>query len=68
VPVTNLLSRRALYGLAESRRCQALVLRNEALKQRAYRGARRYLGGQALEEALASLAQLHAEGFDTGID
>lgn len=66
--VTNRLSRRALDGLAESRRFQALVLRNAALKQRAYRGAGRYLGGETLEEALASLAQLHAEGFDTGID
>lgn len=66
VPVTNRLSRGALSSLAESRRHQALVERNEALERRAYRGAGRYLGGQTLEEALASLVRLHAEGFDTG--
>ncbi|MDQ3608415.1 MAG: proline dehydrogenase family protein [Actinomycetota bacterium] len=66
--VTNHLCRRALYGLAGSRRFQALVERNRLLERRAHRGAERYLGGQRLEEALASLARLHAEGFDTGID
>jgi proline dehydrogenase len=62
------LSRRALYGLAESRRLQALVQGNAVLEDLAYRGAARYLGGRALEEALATLARVHSEGFNTGID
>jgi proline dehydrogenase len=68
VPVLNRLSRRALYGLADSRRLQALVQGNAALKDRAYRAAARYLGGRVLEEAVAALPQLHSEGFKTGID
>ncbi len=68
MPVINRLGRRALYGLAQSRRFQALVQRNEVLERSAHRGAGRYLGGRTLEEALVSLVRLHGEGFDTGID
>jgi proline dehydrogenase len=68
VPVLNRLSRRGLYRLAESRRLRALVQGNAALDDRAYRGAARLLGGRVLEEMLATLARLHAEGFNTGVD
>ena len=64
----NRVSRRALYGLAESRRLQTPVHSNSLVERLASRGAERYLGGRTLEKALASLARLHAEGFDTGID
>ena len=60
--------RTLLAPRAESRRLQALVQGSTILEDRAYRGAARYLGGRALEEALATLARLHSEGFNTGVD
>lgn len=68
MPSINSVSRRALYGLAESSRFQGLVRRNETIERRAYRHAQHYLGGRTLDQALASLERLHAEGFDIGID
>lgn len=47
---------------------QALVQGHAALEDRAFRGAARYLGGRDLEEALATLARLHFDGFKTGVD
>lgn len=62
------LSRRMLYGLAESSVLRGLVRRNAAVESRVYRRAERYLGGQTLAQAIATLRQLGAEGFETGID
>ena len=68
MPIFNRLRQGALHRLADSRRLQALVHRNAALEDRAYRGAARYLGGRVLDEALATLARLRSEGFDVGVD
>lgn len=66
--VTGSLSRRVLYGLAESARFHSLVRGNEMLARSAYRRAGPYLGGLTLVEALATIARLRDEGFETGID
>jgi proline dehydrogenase len=68
VPILSRVSRRALYGLAESRRLRALVQGSAALEDRAYRGAARLLGGRVLDEVLATLTRLHREGFATAVD
>jgi proline dehydrogenase len=61
-------SRRILYRAAESPRLGALVLRTPRLARPARRAADRYLGGETLEQAVATIDRLHAEGFDTAID
>lgn len=68
VPILNRLGRRALYGLAESRRLHALVQGGGTLDDGAYRAAARLLGGRVLEEMVATLTRLHREGFNTGVD
>lgn len=62
------MSRRVLYALAESPRLASLARRDGAIQRSARRRAGRFLGGDDLEEAIATLARLHALGFDTGID
>jgi proline dehydrogenase len=44
------------------------VLRTPRLARAARRAADRYLGGETLEQAMATIDRLHAEGFDTAID
>jgi proline dehydrogenase len=68
VTILNRLSRRALYGLADSRRLMGLVQRNAALEARAHRGAAHLFGGRDLDEVLATLTRLHSAGFSTGVD
>ena len=64
------LSRRILHHAADSPRFGTLVLRTPRL---AHGGpvlgaADRYLGGETLEQAVATIDQLHTEGFATAID
>jgi proline dehydrogenase len=44
------------------------VLRTPRLERAARRAADRYLGGETLEQAVATIDRLHAEGFATAID
>jgi proline dehydrogenase len=62
------LSRRALYRAADSPRLGTLVARTPPLGRAARRAADRYLGGETLEQAMATIDRLHTEGFATAID
>ena len=62
------LSRRVLHQAADSPRLGALVLRTPWLARAARRAADRYLGGETLEQTLATIDRLHTEGFATAID
>jgi proline dehydrogenase len=62
------MSRSVLYRAAESGRLSTVVLANGPLKRAARRAADRYLGGETLEEALAAIRLLHAEGLRASID
>jgi proline dehydrogenase len=62
------LSRKVLDRAAVSPRLETLVLRTPRLERAARRAADRYLGGETLEQALATIDRLHAEGFATAID
>jgi proline dehydrogenase len=62
------VSRSVLYRAAESRWLNTAVLGNASFRRGAKWAADRYLGGETLEEALATLRLLHAEGLRTSID
>jgi proline dehydrogenase len=62
------LSRRVLHHAADSTRLGTLVLRTPGLARAARRAADRYLGGETLEQAVATIDRLHTEGFTTAID
>jgi hypothetical protein len=62
------LSRRVLHHAADSSRLGTLVLRTPRLARAARRAADRYLGGETLEQAVATIDRLHTEGFTTAID
>jgi proline dehydrogenase len=62
------LSRRVLWRAADSARLGTLVLRTPRLARAARRAADRYLGGETLEQAVATIDRLHREGFATAID
>jgi proline dehydrogenase len=62
------LSRRVLYGAANSPRLGRIVLRTPPLARAARRAAGSYLGGETLAQVLATIDRLHAEGFATAID
>jgi proline dehydrogenase len=62
------LSRRVLHHAADSRRLATLLLRTPRLARAARRAADRYVGGETLEQALATIDRLHTEGFATAID
>jgi proline dehydrogenase len=61
-------SRRILHHAADSPRLGTLVLRTPLLARAARRAADRYLGGETLEQAVATIDRLHTEGFATAID
>jgi proline dehydrogenase len=67
-PQTARLSRRVLLRAADSPRLARLVLRSGPLALAARRAADRYLGGDTLEQALATIGRLHREGFAAAID
>jgi proline dehydrogenase len=62
------LSRRVLFHAADSPRLGTLVVRTPRLARAARHAADRYLGGETLEQAVATIDRLHTEGFDTAID
>jgi proline dehydrogenase len=62
------MRRSLFYRAAESRRLTALVMRNDTLRAAARRAADRYMGGETLEEALATVRLLHARGLRASID
>jgi proline dehydrogenase len=62
------LSRRVLSRAADSSRLGSLVLRTPPLARTPRRAADRYLAGDTLEQAAATIDRLHAEGYATAID
>jgi proline dehydrogenase len=62
------MNRSILYRAAEFGPLSTVVLRNGTMRRAARRAAGRYLGGETLEEALAAVGQLHAEGLRASID
>jgi proline dehydrogenase len=60
--------RRFLYALATNSRVESLVRSRPGLERRAYRAARRYVAGATLDEALATVEQLHRQGFGVSLD
>jgi proline dehydrogenase len=62
------LSRRVLNGAADSARLGTFVLRTPPLALAARRAAGRYLGGETLAQALATIDRLHNDGFAASID
>jgi proline dehydrogenase len=62
------LSRRVLYGAANSPRLGRIVLRTRPLALAARRAAGDYLGGETRAQVLATIEGLHKEGFATAID
>jgi proline dehydrogenase len=60
--------RSILYRSASSNWLSTVVLRNGTTRRIARRAADRYLGGETLEEALATVDRLHAEGLRASID
>jgi proline dehydrogenase len=61
-------TRQVLYRAAESRWLAAAVLENDRLTRVARRAADRYLGGETLQEAIAAVRMLHAQGLLASID
>jgi proline dehydrogenase len=61
-------TRQVLYRAAESRWLAAAVLENDRLTRVARRAADRYLGGETLQEAIAAVRMLHAQGLLARID
>jgi hypothetical protein len=57
------MNRSILYRAAEFSWLSTVVMRNGALRRIARRGADPYLGGETLEEALAVVRTLHADGL-----
>jgi proline dehydrogenase len=68
LPQVAKLSRRILLRAADSQRLGTLVLRTPPLALAARRAAHRYIGGDTLDEALATIEALHREGFTTAMD
>lgn len=58
-----MLRRRILFGLATSRTFERV-----APKRRAWRSARRYVAGDTLEDAVATVRRLRAAGFASSVD
>jgi proline dehydrogenase len=62
------MSTSILYRAAESRWLSSVVLGNGILRRAARSAADGYLGGETLEEALAAVGRLHADGIGASID
>jgi proline dehydrogenase len=58
-----MLRRRILFALATSGAFERV-----APKRRAWRSARRYVAGETLEDAIATVRRLHAAGFQSSVD
>jgi proline dehydrogenase len=58
-----MLRRRILFALATSKAFERV-----APKRRAWRSARRYVAGETLEDAVATVRRLHAAGFESSVD
>ena len=56
------------YALATNDRLEAAVRRSPRLERLAYRAALRYVAGRTLEEAIAVVHDLHAQGMAVSLD
>ncbi len=62
------MRRRVAFALATSDRVEAAALRIPAVRERAYRAARRYVAGTTREDAFALARRLAADGLGASID
>jgi proline dehydrogenase len=66
--VSARLRRRALVGLATSRTFERVIARVPGARERAWRSARRYVAGAAIDDAVAVVAQLREAGLAASVD